>query len=1571
MVHSPFTTRPIVKNSSWENVGLSRGVKWLKITCLDYVRIVGTGRTVPCSGCSISGAHGRRLANMLLIVCLTLLARPSECATTPSPTTAAAAETATSEALTKTSPFVNTTLSSTLATTAATTRSSTTTSNPYRNRTMIMLGYITNLTHKKNPELAAGTRISGAMSHAVNVINADPTILPGYYLNFTLLNGNNSDVQSLAVLTELWKNGAVAFFGPEDSCEVESRVAAAWQYPIMAYKCDDPVVSDKSRFPTLARTQPPASHSARSVLALIRHYNWTKFSIIVEEDGMMPRAGLNLQTLALAKNISVSHFVNITGPYNAFSNISKLEVRDAILSTKRTTRIYVVYSRNAMFGDVLKVMSELKLTQTGEYVVIGVRDDTPMNDSLSETLMFPTSELQTLRSNATIDLWKGVFLLIGMPITNPNYKTWETTVRDLLYKPPLNFQKNQIQEFLNIKVEIPVFAAYLYDSVMIYARALHDIVKEQKSPKDGMAVFNKLRDRTFLSIQGHEVYMDSNGDAEGNYTVLSLQPMPTSFGRGLRQPLPYNSFVLYLASTIIISLQTYVMDIDVYGGKVPLDEPHCGYDGEKCRVKPIFYPIFKDARARLKLLSRLVRFQAIDHANWRYEQALASLIWKIDMKDINLQAEAAISTLSMMSNTGSCHMSHHHQLQSTASLSISPEQEQRFTKMGLYKGTLVALKPIRKKSVDTSSREIKMELKVMRDLRHDNIVQFIGATIEAGLIHIVTEYCSKGSLEDILENSDLKLDEMFIASIVSDIIKGMIYIHESAVGSHGNLKSSNCLVDSRWVIKISDFGLNKFKSKQELPYHGEHANFKRFLWTAPELLRLEKPSPAGTPKGDVYSFGILLYEIINRNGCYGDCHLTPKEIVERVKAGPEGLDGIPFRPSTAELNCDRSVLETLLKCWHENPNERPDFKTCKKSLRHMQKGMRSNIFDNMMMLMEKYANNLEAVVAERTVELHEEKKKTESLLHRMLPSSVAAQLVRGQPVIPEAFDSVTIYFSDICGFTAMSSESTPLQVVDLLNDLYTLFDNIIQSYDVYKVETIGDAYMVVSGLPKKNGICHAGEIASMSLNLLTAIKQFKIRHRPNDILMLRIGIHSGSCVAGVVGQTMPRYCLFGDTVNTASRMESNGEALKIHVSPSCKNLLDELGGYTLIERGRVSMKGKGELLTYWLIDEDPSIRERRSKSSDDSGVHTDILTDIAQNSLFRKTKNINGSAFMPYLRSSNAYNNNENTRKSDTPKRSSSARSYREVHAGGRSVSQTLDNKARLDNFLDLVGTNTYDTVASTSPAQPAIAPPTLDTKLTLNGVDLARTAEDSVTHNQLLEESGLGGNLDMKTGQWVDKHHGDARRPHSGDLHSGNPFNKIMNSISESFLTPCKICSAPLLLGKKKHKCNHNNNNRTSNIKQAEERVFSTHSPALKHREVSETQNDDDRKVPDLEMADQRFGKVSPQLLSDWDTNLSLDSFVVEETDLPKIPAKQTAVSSPKPAETKRTNDPTQDSPKTQSSLGGNSDAGSIRKNKIHPLFTDETLNSFSDQAVLVFKDDTLVLPRQSHIVHFSSTTI
>ncbi|KAM8716359.1 hypothetical protein ACLKA7_003266 [Drosophila subpalustris] len=233
--------------------------------------------------------------------------------------------------------------------------------------------------------------------------------------------------------------------------------------------------------------------------------------------------------------------------------------------------------------------------------------------------------------------------------------------------------------------------------------------------------------------------------------------------------------------------------------------------------------------------------------------------------------------------------------------------------------------------------------------------------------------------------------------------------------------------------------------------------------------------------------------------------------------------------------------------------------------------------------MEKYAYNLEGLVQERTNLLYEEKKKTDMLLYQMLPKTVAELLKSGDPVKAECFDCVTILFSDIVGFTELCTTSTPFEVVEMLNDLYTCCDSIISNYDVYKVETIGDAYMVVSGLPLKNGNRHAGEIASLALHLLETVRNLKIRHKPTEMMQFRIGLHSGPCAAGVVGQKMPRYCLFGDTVNTASRMESTGEAMKIHISEVTNQLLQDVGGYICVERGLTSIKGKGDMRTYWLI----------------------------------------------------------------------------------------------------------------------------------------------------------------------------------------------------------------------------------------------------------------------------------------------------------------------------------------------------------------------------------------------------
>ncbi|KAI4877459.1 hypothetical protein NFI96_034585 [Prochilodus magdalenae] len=240
-------------------------------------------------------------------------------------------------------------------------------------------------------------------------------------------------------------------------------------------------------------------------------------------------------------------------------------------------------------------------------------------------------------------------------------------------------------------------------------------------------------------------------------------------------------------------------------------------------------------------------------------------------------------------------------------------------------------------------------------------------------------------------------------------------------------------------------------------------------------------------------------------------------------------------------------------------------------------------FKEMTEWIQDYAQSLK----ERTEDLKTQRRVAEDLLHQMLPKSVAKQLRKNRHVEAESYESVsfqvTIFFSDIVGFTGISASCTPLQVVEMLNNLYMCFDTRIDSYDVYKVETIGDAYMVVSGLPERNGEKHADEIAKMSLDLVAAVRQVPIPHMPHKRLQLRAGIHTGPCVAGVVGYKMPRYCLFGDTVNTASRMESTSLPQKVHASSATYLALMRDNAYELQLRGEIEVKGKGKMNTYWLV----------------------------------------------------------------------------------------------------------------------------------------------------------------------------------------------------------------------------------------------------------------------------------------------------------------------------------------------------------------------------------------------------
>jgi class 3 adenylate cyclase len=207
--------------------------------------------------------------------------------------------------------------------------------------------------------------------------------------------------------------------------------------------------------------------------------------------------------------------------------------------------------------------------------------------------------------------------------------------------------------------------------------------------------------------------------------------------------------------------------------------------------------------------------------------------------------------------------------------------------------------------------------------------------------------------------------------------------------------------------------------------------------------------------------------------------------------------------------------------------------------------------------------------------LQYEQEKSERLLLNILPKPVADRLKQSPDAIAERFEEVTVLFADIVGFTALSARIAPEELVNLLNEVFSLFDRLADKHGLEKIKTIGDAYMAVAGLPMPRPD-HAQAVAKMALDMQRLIGQVA-----GGLLQVRIGLHTGPVVAGVIGQKKFSYDLWGDTVNTASRMESHGLVGQIQVTAATYERLRD--HFVFEPRGPIQVKGKGAVETYLLL----------------------------------------------------------------------------------------------------------------------------------------------------------------------------------------------------------------------------------------------------------------------------------------------------------------------------------------------------------------------------------------------------
>uniref|UniRef100_A0AAQ5YA42 Guanylate cyclase n=1 Tax=Amphiprion ocellaris TaxID=80972 RepID=A0AAQ5YA42_AMPOC len=966
---------------------------------------------------------------------------------------------------------------------------------------------------------------------AVGRINGDLSLDLGLKMDFIILQEPCETSKALTAYI-YYEKLADAFVGPTNPgyCIAASLLAKTWDKALFSYGCVTYELDRVAAYPTFSTTVP---FPTDVLFIVLKHFRWASVAVVSSNEDIWMDAAGRVATALRSKGLPVGLVTSM--------GINETEVENTMrrIQNAGEVKVIIMCMHSILVGGEQQATFLLKAQEmgvtSGKYVFVPY-------DTLHYSLPYNNVSYLALQNNSRLR------------------EAYDAVLTITVASEPLSFNEAfaaaKRSEEVTLPLQVHPLFGTIYNSIYLLAKSIHNARKAgMRLSGSNLAYFTK---NTTFSGFNQKVRVDTSGEIKTNYIVLDS----VNWGNQL-----YQTYLVDLTSG---KLRFAGRSIHFPGGSPPPSDSSCWFDktamctgGKSICCSCDLLILHVSTASCVCVLRRLQQIQLVKGPN----RILLNLE---DLTFINPQLSKKVSSISVTHGVSYKSVDRSHSVNSMQTATHET------TNVAVYEGDWVWLKKFEEGHFQEVKQSTTKIFTKMKDLRNENVNPFLGFFLDCSMFAVVTEHCSRGSLEDLLRNEDVKLDWMFKSSLVLDLIKGMKYLHHRDF-PHGRLKSRNCVVDGRFVLKITDYGFNELLESQKAPL--EEPPPEDLFWTAPEFLRDLAISRKGTYKGDVYSFSIILQEVVVRGPPYCMLGLPPEEIIRKVKKPPPMC-----RPTVAPDQAPLECIQLMKQCWSELPDRRPDFDEIFDRFKMINKGKKTNIIDSMLRMLEQYSSNLEDLIRERTEELEVEKQRTEKLLSEMLPPSVAEALKTGATVEPEYFDQVTIYFSDIVGFTTISSLSDPIEVVDLLNDLYSLFDAVLSNHDVYKVETIGDAYMVASGLPKRNGNKHAAEIANMSLNILSSVGTFHMRHMPDVPVRIRIGIHSGPCVAGVVGLTMPRYCLFGDTVNTASRMESTGLPYRIHVNMSTVKILHSLNeGYKIDVRGKTELKGKGIEETYWLV----------------------------------------------------------------------------------------------------------------------------------------------------------------------------------------------------------------------------------------------------------------------------------------------------------------------------------------------------------------------------------------------------
>ncbi|KAI6170893.1 Guanylate cyclase [Aphelenchoides bicaudatus] len=846
-----------------------------------------------------------------------------------------------------------------------------------------------------------------------------------------------------------------ALFGPTciTSAETVGALATFYNIPIFLWSTMNYDFINRKKYPTSVSAAGTVGGLLTATTNVLKQYNWTQIGFLYTAVQMM--GNLNMfhfvRTYANTfQNSTATTLINITTYIRFANNDSVAGFRNILNSMNTRARIIIACLESRNDRRNLMLAAALNKMTGPDYLYLFI---------------------QTSASGfGTTPFWSGTDpdSLIIREAAN-----WTNTPKKLPMKQSVD--KEIVGNIRNwpfycndcpTNVNASNLAFYLGDSFYMYLQALNWTYTKYGASQltNTTAVLERLTVETmpFPSIMGNN-FTSLRGFRSGRYALWGLDSnnVPTTWGISFTNA---ND----TGSAFTANYQQEENSIwSNRGGKRPPSVPICGFNNI-CPLSPLFYVSVVVASLFL-FFSIIVGLGVLICIFQRQQRRRLNALWQtsfyLSAKTRREQKQREIS-------------------QSSSNSKNTLKKETEHTEYFLYDNDLVVAHKLAYHGRWSSADE--EEFRKMRKVENSKLNRFLGVSVSGPNFYVLWNYCDRGNIIEVIATHESKIDFYIMVGMLREICEGLHYIHNSSFVQHGNLNAYCCVVGDRFDVKIQNYGLSGIKSRAI-----RRQNSKCGLYVAPEHLQ-GRQSKIGSQAGDIYSFAIIASVILTMKPAFGIEDVNAIDVIEDTIHAVTAGRYPPTRPSLQSehaVDIHPELLTLIRDCWNELPAERPKIDDIREMLYKRSGGTSksTNLMDHMFALMENSAAELEQDVKMRTLELQNEQKKADILLYRIMPRS-SEYVKLGQTVTPEVFESCTVFFSDIVSFTVLASKSTPLQIINFLNDVYTLADSVIDKYDCYKVETIGDGMHVVSGVPKRNGHTHVKAILDMAIDFQRSVK---------------------------------------------------------------------------------------------------------------------------------------------------------------------------------------------------------------------------------------------------------------------------------------------------------------------------------------------------------------------------------------------------------------------------------------------------------------------------------------------------